>query len=90
MLSLCFVIKRSMRVTPLGFCLRVIVIEKLQNLDMTTSSVLSVIESMVFLLSQYTFLGCFGLEKCLREFDLLDIEPGSKLYELGLRLDINV
>merc|ERR1711973_335038 len=29
--------------------------------------------------------GCFGLEKCLNEFDLLRIEPGSKLYELGLR-----
>lgn len=29
--------------------------------------------------------GCFGLEKCLAEFDLLNIEPGSKLYELGLR-----
>jgi len=29
--------------------------------------------------------GCFGLEKCLKEFDLLKIEPGSKLYELGLR-----
>merc|ERR1719427_1231332 len=29
--------------------------------------------------------GCFGLEKCLKEFDLKNIEPGSKLYELGLR-----
>jgi len=29
--------------------------------------------------------GCFGLEKCLGEFDLLNMEPGSKLYQLGLR-----
>merc|ERR1712106_14880 len=27
---------------------------------------------------------CFGLEKCLGEFDLLNIEPGSKLHGLGL------
>ena len=33
----------SMRVTPLGFCLRVIVNEKLLNLEKTTSSVLSVL-----------------------------------------------
>merc|ERR1712002_556029 len=29
--------------------------------------------------------GCYGLEKCLAEFDLLDISPGSKLWGLGLR-----
>merc|ERR1719318_1836357 len=29
--------------------------------------------------------GCYGLEKCLAEFDLLDITPGSKLWSLGLR-----
>merc|ERR1712050_259108 len=29
--------------------------------------------------------GCYGLEKCLSEFDLLDISPGSKLWNLGLR-----
>merc|ERR1711872_1116702 len=29
--------------------------------------------------------GCYGLEKCLAEFDLLDIKPGSKLWNLGLR-----
>merc|ERR1712083_660700 len=29
--------------------------------------------------------GCYGLEKCLAEFDLLDIKPGSKLWSLGLR-----
>merc|ERR1712215_518862 len=29
--------------------------------------------------------GCYGLEKCLSEFDLLDISPGSKLWGLGLR-----
>jgi len=28
---------------------------------------------------------CYGLEKCLAEFDLLNIEPGSKLWNLGLR-----
>merc|ERR1712212_435262 len=32
-----------------------------------------------------TITGCYGLEKCLDEFDLLNIQPGSKLYELGLR-----
>ena len=32
-----------MRVTPLGFCLRVVVHEKPQNLEKTTSSVLSVL-----------------------------------------------
>ena len=29
--------------------------------------------------------GCYGLEKCLSSFDLVDIQPGSKLHELGLR-----
>merc|ERR1712241_150846 len=29
--------------------------------------------------------GCYGLEKCLAEFDLLDIQPGTKLWNLGLR-----
>jgi len=29
--------------------------------------------------------GCYGLEQCMGEFDLLNIEPGSKLYQLGLR-----
>merc|ERR1712244_136545 len=28
---------------------------------------------------------CYGLEKCLAEFDLLNIDPGSKLWNLGLR-----
>ena len=35
--------KESMRVTPLGFCLRVIVNEKPLNLEKTTSSYLSVL-----------------------------------------------
>ena len=43
MLTLCLVIHRGMRVTPLGFCLRVIVNEKPLNLEKTTSSVLSVL-----------------------------------------------
>merc|ERR1711983_479408 len=29
--------------------------------------------------------GCYGLEKCLVEFDLVDIQPGTKLWNLGLR-----
>merc|ERR1712178_463083 len=29
--------------------------------------------------------GCYGLEKCLSEFDLVDIKPGTKLWNLGLR-----
>merc|ERR1711868_294339 len=29
--------------------------------------------------------GCYGLEKCLSEFDLTDIQPGTKLWNLGLR-----
>merc|ERR1712209_66105 len=29
--------------------------------------------------------GCYGLEKCLSEFDLTDIKPGTKLWNLGLR-----
>merc|ERR1712025_1308183 len=29
--------------------------------------------------------GCYGLEKCLTEFDLVDIKPGTKLWNLGLR-----
>jgi len=29
--------------------------------------------------------GCYGLEKCLSEFDLVDIQPGTKLWNLGLR-----
>ena len=41
MLSVRLVIRRSMRVTPLGFCLRVIVNEKPH--EKTTSSVLSVL-----------------------------------------------
>ena len=31
------------------------------------------------------FPGCYGLEKCLTEFDLVDIKPGTKLWNLGLR-----
>ena len=42
-LSLCLVIQQCLRVTPLGFFLRVIVNEKTQNFEKTTSSVLSVI-----------------------------------------------
>ena len=51
MLSLCLAIQRGMRVTPLGFCLRVIVNKKPLNLEMTTFSVLSVL-----------LLICFSLE----------------------------
>merc|ERR1711944_10430 len=29
--------------------------------------------------------GCYGLESCLGEFDLVNIQPGSKLWNLGLR-----
>ena len=43
MLSLCLVTQRGMRVTPLGFFLRIIVKEKPLNLEKTTSSVLSVV-----------------------------------------------
>merc|ERR1712112_545438 len=33
---------------------------------------------------------CFGNEKCLAEFQLLDMSPGSKLHGLGLRaLDLS-
>merc|ERR1711990_901106 len=33
---------------------------------------------------------CFGNEKCLAEFELLDMSPGSKLHSLGLRaLDLS-
>merc|ERR1719445_2648053 len=33
---------------------------------------------------------CFGNEKCLAEFELLDMNPGSKLHGLGLRaLDLS-
>ena len=39
MLSLCLVIQRGMRVTPLGFCLRIIVNENPLNLEKTKSSV---------------------------------------------------
>ena len=43
MLSLCLVIQHVMQVTPLGYCLRVVVNEKHLNLEKTTtSSVLSV------------------------------------------------
>ena len=41
--SLCLVILRRLRETPLGFCLRVIVHEFHPNIAKTTSSVLSVI-----------------------------------------------
>ena len=40
---LCLVIKRSIRVTPLGLCFRVIVNERPLNLEKTTSTVLSVL-----------------------------------------------
>ena len=41
--SLCLVIQQRMRVTHLGFYLRVFVNEQTQNLKKTTSSVLSVL-----------------------------------------------
>jgi len=43
MLSLCLVIQRCLRGTPLCFCLGVIVNEKSLNLEKTASSVISVI-----------------------------------------------
>jgi len=43
MLSVCIVILLGVRVTPLAFCLKVIVNEKSLNLEKTTSSVLSVL-----------------------------------------------
>ena len=42
-LSLCLVIQRGMRVTPLGYCLRVVVNDKHLNLEKTVSSVLSIL-----------------------------------------------
>ena len=42
-LSLCLVILRKMRVTPLSVCLRFIIYEKPLNLEKTTSNVLSVL-----------------------------------------------
>ena len=56
MLSLCLVIQRGMRVTPLSFCLRVIVNEKASNVKKTTYSVLSVlllIYAFVFVFVKY-------------------------------------
>ena len=41
--SLCLVIQRGMRLTPVGLCHRVIVNEKPLNLERTTSCVLSVL-----------------------------------------------
>ena len=43
MLFQCLVIQRGIHVAPLGFCLRIIVNEKLLNLEKTTSSVLYVL-----------------------------------------------
>ena len=43
LLSLCLVIQHGIRVTSLGFCLRIIMNEKPINLEKTTSSVLSVL-----------------------------------------------
>ena len=31
---------------------------------------------------------CFGNEKCLAEFELLDMSPGSKLHGLGTCVSI--
>ena len=42
-LELCLLIQREMRVTPLGFCLRVILNENPLNFEKTTSIVLSVL-----------------------------------------------
>ena len=58
-LSLCKIarqrecILRRLRVTPLGFCLRVIVNEILINLEKTTSSVLSVILYNLWVLDSF-------------------------------------
>jgi len=43
MLFQCLVIQRGIHVAPSGFCLRIIVNEKLLNLEKTTSSVLYVL-----------------------------------------------
>ena len=43
MLSVCLVIQRGMRVTPLGFFLRVIGIEKPLNIEKTIFSIQSVL-----------------------------------------------
>ena len=59
MLSRRFVIQRSMRVTPLNYSHRVVVNENPLNLEMTSSSVLSVlllIYGYNIILSVYIFL----------------------------------
>ena len=62
-LSLCLVIQPSMRVTPLGFCLRVIVNEKLQNLEKMRSTVLSVLLLIYACVLLLFFYGLFGASK---------------------------
>ena len=48
MLSFSLVIQRGMHVTPLGFCLRVIVNEKPVNLEKMISSVLSSVLLLIY------------------------------------------
>ena len=61
-LSLCLVIQRSMRVTPLGFCLRTILNKIPLNLERTTSRVLSLLCFMVVSLSwlKINFVDCLS------------------------------
>ena len=54
MLSLCLVIQRGMRVTPLGVRLRVIVKEKPLNLENTTYSALSMYCFLIYAFSIVT------------------------------------
>ena len=62
MLSPYLVIQRSMRATPLGFCLRVIVNETYINLEKTTSIVPSVILINLWLQATWTEICDFPLQ----------------------------
>ena len=42
-------------------------------------------EGVVGTTALVSLTGCYGLEGCLSEFDLVNIQPGSKLWNLGLR-----
>ena len=73
-----------MRVTPLGFCLRVIVNEKLLNLEKTTSSVLSV---LLLIYACEVALQSFNKNKVPIKLELFSIilndEGGSRMYGVG-------
>ena len=79
MLSLCMFFQCSMRVTPSGFCLRVVANEKSFNLEKTTSSVLSVMVNTLWV-NHIPATGGLGKTQQTLVYELATMKSKKILY----------